>query len=154
MVGGAIRTRRPDAGRKRTVAGCVAQAEIRDRPVEASAVRGGSWNNNMDNARAAARNNNHPNNDWNNNGFRVGASHDFHFAGSACCPTCLRQVGQRSRRKPARPVSCPASKLAGQIQNSPAPSGSPVGERWGRAIYCPKSEHGFSEWADRDPLIL
>ncbi|MCB9436500.1 MAG: hypothetical protein H6673_05825 [Anaerolineales bacterium] len=37
-------------------------------------VRGGSWNNNQDNARAAVRNNNNPNNRNNNRGFRVVAS--------------------------------------------------------------------------------
>jgi formylglycine-generating enzyme required for sulfatase activity len=36
-------------------------------------VRGGSWiNNNLDNFRAAFRNNNHPDNHNDNNGFRVG----------------------------------------------------------------------------------
>jgi hypothetical protein len=40
-------------------------------PVWTRALRGGSWNNNQDNARAAYRNNNHPNNRNNNNGFRV-----------------------------------------------------------------------------------
>ncbi len=35
------------------------------------ALRGGSWNNNQNNARLAARINNNPNNNWNNNGFRV-----------------------------------------------------------------------------------
>ena len=34
-------------------------------------VRGGSWNNNHRNARAAYRNNNHPDNRNNNLGFRV-----------------------------------------------------------------------------------
>lgn len=34
-------------------------------------LRGGSWNNNADNSRVANRNNNTPNNDWNNNGFRL-----------------------------------------------------------------------------------
>jgi len=34
-------------------------------------VRGGSWNNNQDNARASNRNNNHPNNRNNNIGFRL-----------------------------------------------------------------------------------
>ena len=34
-------------------------------------VRGGSWNNNQNNARAAYRNNNHPDNRNNNIGFRV-----------------------------------------------------------------------------------
>ena len=42
------------------------------RPVtEPRALRGGSWNNNQDNARADYRNNNHPNNRNNNIGFRV-----------------------------------------------------------------------------------
>lgn len=35
------------------------------------ALRGGSWNNNLKNARLSARNNDHPNNQWNNNGMRV-----------------------------------------------------------------------------------
>jgi hypothetical protein len=34
-------------------------------------LRGGSWNNNQNNARAADRNNNHPDNRNDNNGFRV-----------------------------------------------------------------------------------
>jgi hypothetical protein len=34
-------------------------------------LRGGSWNNNQNNARAAYRNNGHPNNRNNNNGFRL-----------------------------------------------------------------------------------
>ncbi|MBN1203037.1 MAG: SUMF1/EgtB/PvdO family nonheme iron enzyme [Anaerolineae bacterium] len=41
-------------------------------------VRGGSWNNNQNNARCAYRNNNNPNNRNNNIGFRVVcASHIF-----------------------------------------------------------------------------
>jgi hypothetical protein len=45
-------------------------------------LRGGSYNNNASNARCAARNRNNPNNQWNNNGFRVclvGASHVTRF---------------------------------------------------------------------------
>ncbi len=34
-------------------------------------IRGGSWNNNAQNCRAANRNNNTPSNNNNNNGFRV-----------------------------------------------------------------------------------
>ena len=34
-------------------------------------MRGGSFNNSLDNARVSARNNNNPNNRNNNNGFRV-----------------------------------------------------------------------------------
>ena len=41
------------------------------------ALRGGAWNNNHRNARVADRNNDHPDNDWNNNGFRVVALHGF-----------------------------------------------------------------------------
>jgi len=41
-------------------------------------LRGGSFNNNHRNARCSYRNNNHPDNEWNNNGCRVGwcAAHD------------------------------------------------------------------------------
>jgi hypothetical protein len=35
------------------------------------ALRGGSWNNQSDNLRCAARDNDNPWNNWNNNGFRV-----------------------------------------------------------------------------------
>jgi len=34
-------------------------------------LRGGSWNNNPDNARCAYRNDNNPDNDNDNNGFRL-----------------------------------------------------------------------------------
>jgi len=40
-------------------------------------VRGGSFNNNRNNARCAYRNRNHPDNRNNNIGFRVVASHIF-----------------------------------------------------------------------------
>jgi len=40
-------------------------------------LRGGSWNNNEDNARVSIRNNNHPNNRNNNIGFRVVSFHSF-----------------------------------------------------------------------------
>lgn len=40
-------------------------------------VRGGSWNNNRNNARCANRNRNNPDNFNNNQGFRVVLSHIF-----------------------------------------------------------------------------
>jgi hypothetical protein len=40
-----------------------------------SALRGGSWNNNARNARAAYRNNNQPDNLNDNNGFRLVVAH-------------------------------------------------------------------------------
>ncbi|MCA9937552.1 MAG: hypothetical protein KC418_02850 [Anaerolineales bacterium] len=40
-------------------------------PGQPGDLRGGSWNNNRDNARAAYRNNNHPDNRNNNVGLRV-----------------------------------------------------------------------------------
>jgi formylglycine-generating enzyme required for sulfatase activity len=39
-------------------------------------LRGGSFNNNADNARAAYRNNNNPDNRNNNIGFRVARTYD------------------------------------------------------------------------------
>jgi formylglycine-generating enzyme required for sulfatase activity len=39
-------------------------------------LRGGSWNNNQNNARYAYRNRNQPNNRNDNRGFRVGVSHN------------------------------------------------------------------------------
>jgi len=50
-------------------------------PVDSARVlRGGSWNNNQENARSAYRNRNHPNNRNNNIGFRVvSSSHIFPF---------------------------------------------------------------------------
>ncbi len=42
-------------------------------------LRGGSWNNNRNNARCAYRNNNHPENRNNNIGFRVVVAHDFPY---------------------------------------------------------------------------
>ena len=44
-------------------------------PVRDSTGRGGSWNNNQNNARCAYRNRNNPDNSNNNIGFRVAASH-------------------------------------------------------------------------------
>jgi hypothetical protein len=38
-------------------------------------LRGGSFNNNRNNARCTYRNRNKPNNNWNNNGFRIVVSH-------------------------------------------------------------------------------
>jgi formylglycine-generating enzyme required for sulfatase activity len=40
-------------------------------PVDERVLRGGSWNNNQNNARAVYRNNNNPNERNNNNGFRL-----------------------------------------------------------------------------------
>lgn len=51
-------------------------------------LRGGSFNNNSENARCAFRNRNNPDNFNINNGFRVVASHFFPSCGfrSACVP--------------------------------------------------------------------
>jgi hypothetical protein len=56
-------------------------------------VRGGSWNNNQDNARAADRNRNNPHNSNNNNGVRL-ASHDStDLAGNVARQPTLRGRG-------------------------------------------------------------
>lgn len=44
-------------------------------------LRGGSWNNNANNLRAANRNNNNPTNQNNNIGFRCGAPPGNFFEG-------------------------------------------------------------------------
>jgi hypothetical protein len=55
------------------------------RPVtESRVLRGGSWNNNQDNARADNRNNNHPDNRNNNIGFRVVCSSHIHLRPPQC----------------------------------------------------------------------
>ena len=48
-------------------------------------MRGGSWNNNQDNARSAYRNNNTPDNRNNNLGFRVVCSSLQRYVGCISC---------------------------------------------------------------------
>ncbi|MBS1872359.1 MAG: SUMF1/EgtB/PvdO family nonheme iron enzyme [Acidobacteria bacterium] len=57
--------------------------------IESRVLRGGSWNNNQDNARADYRNHNHPDNRNNNIGFRVVCSSHIHHR-----PPNYRQVPQ------------------------------------------------------------
>ena len=49
-------------------------------------MRGGSWNNNSDNSRVAYRNNNTPDNKWNNIGFRLLVA--FQLRGRDGFPVC------------------------------------------------------------------
>ncbi|OQW40086.1 MAG: hypothetical protein A4S08_05830 [Proteobacteria bacterium SG_bin4] len=57
-------------------------------------MRGGSWNNNPDNARSAARNNNHPDNRNNNIGFRVLCSSHINIRFAAGNASRLRLAGR------------------------------------------------------------
>ncbi|MBI1879378.1 MAG: SUMF1/EgtB/PvdO family nonheme iron enzyme, partial [Chloroflexi bacterium] len=57
------------------------------------ALRGGSWNNNEDNARCACRNRNNPNNRNNNIGCRLAASHIFSLACRQCYGLALLGAG-------------------------------------------------------------
>jgi len=50
-------------------------------------LRGGSWNNNRNNARCAYRNRNVPDNFNNNAGFRLARSHDLRLSQQRCLPT-------------------------------------------------------------------
>ncbi len=52
--------------------------------IESRVLRGGSWNNNQDNARADNRNDNNPNNRNDNNGFRVVCGSHIHLLTSKC----------------------------------------------------------------------
>jgi hypothetical protein len=58
--------------------GCLPQHKA----AESRALRGGSWNNSPGNARSAYRNQNHRDNDWHNNGFRLALS--SRAPGGAC----------------------------------------------------------------------
>jgi hypothetical protein len=55
-------------------------------------LRGGSWNNNQDNARAADRNRNNPNNRNNNVGFRVVCSSTSFRSFQGAAPECAKRV--------------------------------------------------------------
>ncbi len=61
--------------------------------MRARVVRGGSWNNNRNNARCAIRNRNNPDNYNNNIGFRVVLSHNIFL-----CQKCRTVHGRRSRQ--------------------------------------------------------
>jgi len=72
-------------------------------------LRGGSWNNNANNARSANRNNNTPTNRNNNNGFRLASTRAPEF-GRACLPGASDPVQPSSDpgaiRVNSRPVGC------------------------------------------------
>ena len=61
-------------------------------------MRGGSWNNNTDNARAAYRNDNDPDNRNNNIGFRVVCSSHIHVPFSRCRHIALATAGVTRRK--------------------------------------------------------
>ncbi|MBP8019142.1 MAG: SUMF1/EgtB/PvdO family nonheme iron enzyme [Hylemonella sp.] len=91
-------------------------------------LRGGSWNNNPDNARCSYRNRNQPDN-WNNNiGFRVVLSID------GTGQYCLRCTAPRSRPKPSSAVlSCSryCAPVRGSRANSDKSRVLPLGARHG-----------------------
>jgi hypothetical protein len=62
-------------------------------------LRGGSWNNNQDNARCAYRNNNNPHNRNNNVGFRVAES----FFLKIVCVECEPEMPGGVERDAAQP---------------------------------------------------
>jgi hypothetical protein len=57
-------------------------------------LRGGSFNNQAENARLSNRNNNHLNNNWNNNGFRVFVSHSLLCKRRKCAPVMTGRRGE------------------------------------------------------------
>ena len=67
-------------------------------------LRGGSWNNNQNNARCRIRNRNNPHNSNNNMGFRL-VSHDFPLTGRQCHGSSENQDAGRGQKKDG--VTCP-----------------------------------------------
>ncbi|MFM7167784.1 MAG: SUMF1/EgtB/PvdO family nonheme iron enzyme [Planctomycetaceae bacterium] len=88
-------------------------------------IRGGSWNSNARNVRAASRNRNDPGNADNNLGFRP--------LNSAFCLTSQRNAEQKNVRT--------AVNSCGKTENGPSRASSP-GERSRR---CRFSLRGFAE---------
>jgi len=111
--------------------------------------RGGSWNNNAQNARAANRNNNTPDNRNNNIGFRPASSDARPMPGDHGCPACacVQPFAPSPRRQfsswwpkmscphgaPARPTPCghcfARARLRGRGKSAPA-----TGARTGRPL--------------------
>ncbi|MBL8485309.1 MAG: hypothetical protein JNJ60_24140 [Rhodocyclaceae bacterium] len=67
-------------------------------------VRGGSWNNNRDNARCTYRNRNHPGNRNNNLGFRV------------LCVSHIEQIFEPASQYPGRRRAARRSGIAGRLR--------------------------------------
>jgi hypothetical protein len=74
-------------------------------------LRGGSWNNNWNNVRAANRNNNNPDNRNNNIGFRCAGSPGAFLEGQVCRVHGRGAGAQREEN--SRPVPSWALRFAG-----------------------------------------
>jgi len=81
-------------------------------------VRGGSWNNNRNNARCAYRNRNEPDNFNNNLGFRLVVCHAFD-PGQECCSLTSGGRGQKWRVCPR--LAAGQICMPGRIYNRPGP---------------------------------
>jgi hypothetical protein len=86
-------------------------------------LRGGSFNNNRDNARLSYRNHNEPGNHWNNNGFRVGVAAASH--NNQLSPQRLRfNVCVDGNAAPAPLCAarrCPGQKCLPSMDDRPRP---------------------------------
>jgi hypothetical protein len=135
-------------------------------------VRGGSWNNNLDNARAGYRNNNHPDNRNNNIGFRVVVLSHIHLrplryrqvwpitvgwmrARDAGWRGCVRSVRQYRRRANTQKGRRPGEGFAASYSIATAvwrihpPRSLPISATIRLTCsYCPSESHR-QEWASR-----
>ena len=88
-------------------------------------LRGGSWNNNENNVRAANRNRNNPDNWNNNNGFRCARLPSQKVCRRECRRSALPVSARPAARAWRASAGCPrlaAEPLAArQISRSPAP---------------------------------
>ncbi len=81
-------------------------------------LRGGSWNNNQNNARCADRNRNNPNNSNNNVGFRL-VSHAFRLPGRQCHGS--NEDAGRGHKERRRDLSLADTRHVGCRANTEAP---------------------------------
>ena len=102
------------------------------------ALRGGAWNNNDQNTRAAYRNNNNPRNRNNNVGFRVVEPLS---PGNRKCDVSTEPSPREERSTPRPPVSLRAGRAS--AKSLPAPVAPPPGKREPTVGGVDKKKPGF-----------
>ena len=107
--------------------------------------RGGSFNNNRRNARSSYRNNNHPDEQNQNLGFRVAGGCGTGL--TACCQSSAAFIPRRNRRERAISTSGPRSRRGQPVSNNNRPwswLGPRPGPRCRVQLSCPVVVSGYT----------